>query len=195
MNEDLARKLRRLRLYGLLTHWDDYMTMAQKRRFSPVRLLTHIVAEEYRIKGENARERRLAQARIPEVLVMETVVGPAWCLPLVDTQRAVPFSETMTESLMKTWDRVGVDFWQVGNQRKALSWWQKGIQDGEMRGFRPDLARIYFEVAKHLLHPQSKQKRLGEISAEQYLVKARTMFQEMDLQWDLEELESISATN
>jgi DNA replication protein DnaC len=72
MDEDLAMKLRHLRLYGLLTHWDEYVVLAGKRRFSPLALLKYIVEEEYKIKGENARQRRLKHAQIPEMWVMET---------------------------------------------------------------------------------------------------------------------------
>jgi len=72
MDDDLVRTLRSLRLYGLLAHWDEYLALARKGRFSPVRLLLHVVAEEYKTKQEKARERRLRQAQIPEILVMET---------------------------------------------------------------------------------------------------------------------------
>ena len=51
------------------------------------------------------------------------------------------------------------------------------------------------EVGKRLLEPDSKYKELNEISPEEYLEKARTMFVDMDLQWDLDELERISAGN
>lgn len=72
MDEDFAAKLRHLRLYGVLNHWDDYVALAEKRRMSPLALLKHIVEEEYKIKGENARQRRIKHAQIPELWVMET---------------------------------------------------------------------------------------------------------------------------
>jgi DNA replication protein DnaC len=72
MDEDLAMKLKQLRLPGVLAHWDDYVVLAGKRRFSPLALLKHIVEEECKIKGENARQRRLKHAQIPEMWVMET---------------------------------------------------------------------------------------------------------------------------
>ena len=72
MDEELVETLKYLRLGGLLAHWDDYLALARKKRFSPVHLLRHILKEEYKIKRDNARERRLKQARIPELLVMET---------------------------------------------------------------------------------------------------------------------------
>ncbi len=72
MDENLAKTLKYLRLGGLLAQWDEYLALAQKKRFSPVRLLKHVLEEEEKIRRENARELRLKRARIPELLVMET---------------------------------------------------------------------------------------------------------------------------
>jgi DNA replication protein DnaC len=72
MNEELAGKLKYLRLGGLLAHWDEYLKLAAQKRLSHGRLLTHILEEEYRIKRENARKLRLNRAHIPEPYVMET---------------------------------------------------------------------------------------------------------------------------
>ena len=56
----------------MLAHWDEYLTLARRRHFSPVRLLRHVVEEESKIRQEHGRQRRLARARIPELLRMET---------------------------------------------------------------------------------------------------------------------------
>ena len=72
MDEKLVEILKYLRLTGLLTHWDEYLTTARKKRFSPVRLLKYVLEEEYKLKTENARKLRLKRARIPEMLVIET---------------------------------------------------------------------------------------------------------------------------
>jgi hypothetical protein len=47
------------------------------------------------------------------------------------------------------------------------------------------------EIGKRFLEEKSKYKELNGISAEEYLEKAKTMFQEMDLQWDLDELDKV----
>ena len=47
------------------------------------------------------------------------------------------------------------------------------------------------EISKRFLEEKSKYKELNRINAEEYLEKARAMFQEMDLQWDLDELDKI----
>ncbi len=72
MDEKLAETLKYLRLGGLLANWDEYLSLAQKKRLSPVGLLKHVLEEEHRIKSQNARELRLKRAKIPELLVMET---------------------------------------------------------------------------------------------------------------------------
>jgi len=72
MNEDISAMLKQLHLGGLLAHWDEYIALAARERFSQTRLLTHVVEEECRIKRENARQMRLKRARIPDPLVIQT---------------------------------------------------------------------------------------------------------------------------
>jgi DNA replication protein DnaC len=72
MNEELAEKLKYLRLGGLLTNFNDYLKMAAKKRYSHARLLTHIIEQEYQLRQDNTRQRRLRQAHIPEHLEIET---------------------------------------------------------------------------------------------------------------------------
>ncbi len=47
MNEDLAKKLKYLRMGDLLTHWDDNLKLASHKRYSHARLLTHVIEQEY----------------------------------------------------------------------------------------------------------------------------------------------------
>ena len=72
MNEQLTEKLKYLRLRSLLSHWDDYLMLAAKKRFSHASLLSHIIDEEYRTKKDNAQALKLKRAHIPELLTMET---------------------------------------------------------------------------------------------------------------------------
>lgn len=72
MNDELATKLKYLRLVGLSEHWDAYLKLAAKKRLSHARLIEHIIDEEYRLRQENARTRRLKRARMPEAFVIET---------------------------------------------------------------------------------------------------------------------------
>jgi len=88
---------------------------------------------------------------------------------------------------------VGLYNWLINKQKKAVKWWQRAIEEGERLNARPDLARIYMEIGKRFLEEKSKYKELNGISAQEYLEKARAMFQEMDLQWDLDELDKIAS--
>lgn len=72
MDKDLVETLKYLRLGGLLAHWDEHLAVAEKGRYSPVRLLEYVLEEEVKLKRDNAREQRLKRAQIPEPWVMET---------------------------------------------------------------------------------------------------------------------------
>ena len=88
---------------------------------------------------------------------------------------------------------MGTYYWLTGKQKKAMKRWGKSIEEGERLGARLQLSRTYFEVGKRLLEEKSKYKELTGIKAEEYLAKAKTMFEEMNLQWDLDQLERIAA--
>jgi class 3 adenylate cyclase/tetratricopeptide (TPR) repeat protein len=91
----------------------------------------------------------------------------------------------------KIFRMMGLYYWLIGKQSKALKWWERTIQEGERLGARPDLARTYLEVGKRLLEPQSKYRELNGIGAQEYLDKAEKLFREMELEWDLEQLERV----
>jgi DNA replication protein DnaC len=72
MDEELTKTLKYLRLGGLLAHWDAYLALAQRQRFSHVRLLRYVLDEELKLKHDNARRLRLKRATIPELLDLAT---------------------------------------------------------------------------------------------------------------------------
>jgi hypothetical protein len=101
---------------------------------------------------------------------------------------AVKFAPNRTE----TFRLIGVYYWLIGKQKKALIWWNKSIKVGEQLGARPELARTYMEAGKRLPEQKSKYEQLNGIPAKEYLEKARALFQEMELEWDLEQLDKIT---
>ena len=76
----------------------------------------------------------------------------------------------------------------MGRQEKAIKLWDKSIGTGEKLGNLPELARTYVVVGERLLEKKSRCHELKGIKAGAYLEKARTLFEERDLQWDLEGL-------
>jgi len=109
-------------------------------------------------------------------------------------EKALNNSKKYAQDWVKVLRLMGEYYWLIGKQNKAIKWWDRAIKKGEELGAQPDLSRTYFEVGKSLLDPDSKYKELNGFTAEEYLEKARTMFEEMDLQWDLDELDKVMAT-
>jgi len=86
---------------------------------------------------------------------------------------------------------IGVYWWIIGKQNRAAKWWKRAMEEGERLMAKPDLARTYMEIGKRLLEKQCKFREVNGIKAEEYLDKAKEMFKEMGLQWDLDELDRI----
>lgn len=72
MDEEFEKMLKYLGLRALFANWDHYIGIAKKGSFSSVRLLKYVVEQEYKIKQENARKRRISMAKMPEPFVIET---------------------------------------------------------------------------------------------------------------------------
>jgi hypothetical protein len=88
---------------------------------------------------------------------------------------------------------MGTYCWLAGRKNKAQNWWDKSIQEGERFGFRIETARTYMEIGKRLLEGKSRFKKDSDTMAKNYLEKARTVFQEMKLRRDIDELDKIVA--
>ena len=108
---------------------------------------------------------------------------------------AVKHSKNISSDRTEAFRLMGTYYWFSGSQKKAIKWWEKSIREGEQLGAGFELSRTYFEVGKYLQSPQSKYKEINSVSAKEYLEKSKIMFEEMDLQWDLNELEKVSMAN
>jgi len=80
----------------------------------------------------------------------------------------------------------GVYYWLINRQKQALKWWQKAIEEGERLGARSELSRTYIEIGNRLLGAGSLYHELNGMKAESYIEKARALFREMNLQWDMD---------
>jgi len=101
-------------------------------------------------------------------------------------------SKKAAQHRTESYKLLGVYYWLIKKQKKAVKWWNKSIKEGERLGARLELSRTYFEVGKRLLETESKYKMFNGIKAEEYLEKAGVLFEEMDLQWDLDELSRVA---
>ncbi|MEK7995630.1 MAG: ATP-binding protein [Planctomycetota bacterium] len=104
MDKELIETLKYLRMGGLLAHWDEYLALALKQRFSHVRLLQHVLNEEVKLKRDNARQLRLKRAHIPEMLDLTTY--PFHRQPKLDRKKLVSIYdafEYMTKAQNIVW--------------------------------------------------------------------------------------------
>ena len=106
-------------------------------------------------------------------------------------KKAVKNSWKEANDRTETYKLMGIFYWLINKQKRALNWWSKSVKEGEHLRAHLELSRTYMEIGKRLLEPNSKYKSMNGIKAEEYLVKARNMFEEMNLQWDLEKLEMV----
>ena len=80
-------------------------------------------------------------------------------------------------------------YWYLNRQRQAFRNFEKAILIAERFGAKPELARTYFELGKCLMDAKSRRKIVLSKNGSEYLIKAKSMFEEMDLKWDLDEYE------
>jgi hypothetical protein len=89
---------------------------------------------------------------------------------------------------------MGAYYWTIDKHKKALGWWHRAVKEGERLGGRPQLARLYFEVGRCLLEENGRYMKLDGFKGEEYLEKARVLFEEMKMESCLEELDRVVAT-
>jgi DNA replication protein DnaC len=127
MDDELTKTLKYLRLPGLLAHWDEYLELARRQRFSQVRFLRHVLEEEFKIRTENARKIRLARAAIPELFRMETF--PFGQQPKLDKKRILSLYDGF-DYMTKNQNLIWVGPTGCGKTGLATSFLIQAIQRG-----------------------------------------------------------------
>ena len=89
----------------------------------------------------------------------------------------------------ETYNLTGRLWWVLGRRRRALAWWAKSIDEGERMRARPELARTYLEVARRLPAGES----MNGMNRDEYMHKARQLFLNLGLEWDLKQPQPIAA--
>jgi len=149
MDKELAHKLKYLRLGGLLAHWDEYLALARQKNFSSVRLLQHVIGEEYKIKCNTALQRRLQRARIPKLLVIETF--PFRKQPKLNKKRILSLYDA-PDYVAKSQNIIWLGPTGCGKTGLATSFLIQAIHQGSTGRYIlfPELvAELYASVADH----------------------------------------------
>ena len=149
MDKELVETLKYLRLGELIAHWDEYLAVAEKGRYSPVRFLQYVLEEEAKLKRQNARELRLKLAKIPEPWVMETF--PFDEQPKLQKKRILSLYDAF-EYMEKKQNLIWVGPTGCGKTGLATSFLIQAIHRGYTGRYVlfPDLvSELYRSVADH----------------------------------------------
>lgn len=103
------------------------------------------------------------------------------------TKKLINTSKVVYSNLAEGYRIRANVFWMLNKQNKAFGNFEKSIEIAERFGTKPELARTCFELGKCLMEINSKHKILRSKNGSEYLLMAKRMFEEMDLQWDLKE--------
>jgi len=75
----------------------------------------------------------------------------------------------------------------IGKKRKALAWYRRGVREGNALGARPELARLYMHLG--LFQLKHNIDRKDKVTTNACIDKALLLFNEMNLEWDLDQIE------
>ena len=149
MDETMMMKLKKLRLWWLRDHWDEWLARSSKSRLSAVRLLTDVIDEECRCRDERALAFRLKRARIPEPYVMATY--PFARQPRLDRKKVLSIYDSF-DYMEKKRDIVFCGPTSVGKSGLATAYLGRAIERG-CRGrfvkFVDLVAELYASIADH----------------------------------------------
>lgn len=109
-------------------------------------------------------------------------------------QELIKYSKKFSGNLIEAYRLTAIIHSMCSNHKKALSNLEMSIDFGLKSNGNLELSRTYFELGKFLSDPKVKYNELNGHPASHYLEKAKVMFEEMDLQWDLNEYRKFTSS-
>jgi tetratricopeptide (TPR) repeat protein len=104
---------------------------------------------------------------------------------------AIKHSKMVPNNLIESQRIMGNVLWMTGHKKKAITHYDKSILEAKRVNGRLELSRTFFELGKRISGNGGTMKVNG-LSGIEYLDIARAMFEEMNLAYDLQELERFS---
>jgi tetratricopeptide (TPR) repeat protein len=99
----------------------------------------------------------------------------------------IRLSKEMRSEYVEAYRLKALVYRMMKKQRKAFKNLALSIQAGQKHNAVLELSRSYYEAGKCLRENGSARSSLLGLSSSEYLLKAKMLFEEMDLQWDLRE--------
>jgi class 3 adenylate cyclase len=107
----------------------------------------------------------------------------------------IKFAQKARAHLTEAYRLHAVAYSILNKPSRAVNNFKRSIQAGTSYGGNLELSRTYFEVGKFLRDPKNKKERLNGMNGTECLMKAKSMFEEMNLQWDLAEYEKYAGNH
>ena len=105
------------------------------------------------------------------------------------TKDLIHHSQKVRKNLTEAYRLRAIIFRLLNKPNKALKNFDRSIKAALSFDGNLELSRTYFETGKFLRDTKNKKERLKGMNGAEYLLKAKSMFEEMNLQWDLKEYE------
>jgi len=105
------------------------------------------------------------------------------------SKQLIKHAKKARKNLTEAYRLLANVFWLLNKPARAFKNFEKSIKAGVAYDCKLELSRTYFEVGKFLRDPKNKKERINGMNGTECLNKAKSMFEEMNLQWDLKEYE------
>jgi class 3 adenylate cyclase len=92
----------------------------------------------------------------------------------------------------ETFRLLGRCAWLLDRRPRALAWYERALAEAEKLGMRPEAGRTWLEVGLRLAEPKEP-ARFRDLDAAACLERATEIFEELDLAWDLAQVEAARA--
>jgi tetratricopeptide (TPR) repeat protein len=102
---------------------------------------------------------------------------------LRSSRRALATAAKVGKERVESLRLTGQLWWSLGKPNRARIWWRRCLAEAERMGARPEMARAYAAIGSCVGNAE-----LDGVSGHAYIDRARAMFQDLQLDWDLEQL-------
>ncbi|MEZ5195596.1 MAG: adenylate/guanylate cyclase domain-containing protein [Bacteroidales bacterium] len=103
------------------------------------------------------------------------------------TKQLIKQAKRNSKNLTEAYHLRAVVFWLLNKPTRAYKNFEKSINAGKIYDCNLELSRTYFEAGKFLRDTSNKKERINGMNGTECLMKAKSMFEELNLHWDLNE--------
>lgn len=103
------------------------------------------------------------------------------------TRKTIKIAQKVKKNLAEAYRLRAIAFWLINKPDKARRNFKKSIDAGIIHDCQLELSRTYFEAGKFLRDKNNKKDRIDGMNGTECLMKAKSLFEEIGLEWDLAE--------